>query len=127
MVDEVFWCPKTRTVTGKKEIAEDEWFYKCHFLDVGIMPGTLQTEAILQATVAAYCHDQDIHAKQCLVNKIIVNFTHKIEGRGVLTVMSQIKAEEKGLISANATLYFNKTKTAIGSVRFLLQGSLRVR
>ncbi|MDC1120383.1 FabA/FabZ family ACP-dehydratase [Alphaproteobacteria bacterium] len=127
MVDEVVWCPKKRTATGKKEITENEWFYKCHFLDGGVMPGTLQTEAILQTTVAACCLDLYTDAKQCLVNKIIMNFTHKIESRGILTIKSQIEAEKNGLICANSTLHFNKTKTATGSIRFLLQGSLGVR
>ena len=38
---------------GRKLLKQDEWFFKSHFTDVEpVMPGTLQTECMLQTIIA---------------------------------------------------------------------------
>ena len=120
MVESIAWSQKNRISIGCQNIKSDSWFYKCHFVDEGIMPGTLQTEMMLQTIVAPICHDYGFTAKKCLVNKSTVNFLNKIQGQGKLSVKAEITAEVNGLINAKTTLHFNSAKIANGSFRFIL-------
>ena len=49
---------------GSKYLNNDEWFYKSHFTDEPIMPGTLQIEAMLQTVVAIIYCDPNMKSKK---------------------------------------------------------------
>ena len=63
MLDKIINLTNGKSAIGIKKITKDEWFYKCHFLDHPIMPGALQTEAMLQTVVMIYCHHKKIIIK----------------------------------------------------------------
>jgi 3-hydroxymyristoyl/3-hydroxydecanoyl-(acyl carrier protein) dehydratase len=114
------------TATGRKRLAEDAWFYACHFVDEPVMPGVLQAEAMLQTIVATACDHLGIGAKDCLINKSSVNFFRKIAGSGDLRVDAAVKIEQSGFITAKAALHFDGNKAADGSFRYLLPGKVKL-
>lgn len=112
---------------GIKTINQNEWFYKCHFLTESIMPGVLQTEAMLQTLVTIFCHYKEIKAKQCLINKSSTNFIETISGPGKIMIYGNLSDEKNGLVSGKASLFFNKKKASEGTFRFLMPGKFVVK
>ena len=125
-VERVQWDVSTRTARSATFIDESIWFYKCHFIDEPMMPGVLQTEAMLQTIVTALCVEHKINAKHCLVNKSSVDFFDKIQGKGVIDIIAQLSIERSGIISATAVLNFNGHKTASGSFRFIIPARFKI-
>ena len=119
MIDSVFWSSHERTAVGVKVISENDWFYKCHFINDPVMPGVLQTEVMLQTLTATICAKLKINAKDCLINKSSVNFFKKITGNGTLTATVEVGAEYHGIITGKAVIDFNGQKACTGAFRFL--------
>ena len=46
MIDEVKNIIPGKSGDGYKHLKKNSWFYKCHFVNEPIMPGTLQIESI---------------------------------------------------------------------------------
>ena len=51
MIDKIVDISDLKSATGKKIINKNSWFFKCHFIDQPMMPGTLIEEAMLQTIV----------------------------------------------------------------------------
>lgn len=126
LVDRAILGTDSNFVEGFLPVNEAMWFYKCHFSDVGIMPGTLQTEVMLQTIVTFVCYRHSIDAKMCLINKASVNFLDAIQGRGLVSVTAEVSNDVNGLVSAKATLCFDKQQKALGSFRFVLPSTFNV-
>ena len=52
MVDSINNILNLKSATGIKIIKKNSWFFKCHFINQPMMPGTLIEEAMLQTIVA---------------------------------------------------------------------------
>lgn len=124
LLDGVAISRDTLTATGCKRLCNDAWFYTCHFVDEPVMPGVLQCEVMLQTIVTTACDRLGIGAKDCLINKSVVNFFSKIAGAGDLSVVAELKIERSGFITAKAALNFNGIKAADGSFRYILPGKI---
>ena len=126
MLDSVEWINATSTVVGTKQLDSSMWFYQCHFVDDPVMPGVLQTEAMLQTIVTALCLKHQTQAKYCLINKSTVNFFDKIQGSGLLQVTANVDPEKVGMTAARASLHFNDRRVASGDFRYIRKNILNI-
>jgi 3-hydroxyacyl-[acyl-carrier-protein] dehydratase len=126
MIDTLEFSSNGSTARGTKTISENDWFYKCHFVDDPVMPGVLQTEVMLQTFTAAVCEQSKTHAKDCLVNKISVNFLRKATGSGILIATVEFLSGDHGITTGKARLEFNGKKTCTASFRFVLPSQLTI-
>ena len=67
LLDKVEKIIPGKTGTGVKVLKEDEWFFKCHLIDEPMMPGTLQTEAMLQTIISLIYFSSSNEEKNCLI------------------------------------------------------------
>ena len=52
MVDSIMKIKSLNSATGLKKVTKNSWFFKCHFIDQPMMPGTLIQESMLQTIIA---------------------------------------------------------------------------
>ena len=81
MIDKVYDIIPGKSGLGIKTLSNISWFYKCHFIDSPVMPGTLQQEAMLQ-TVIAVISDKDLK-NEIICSKSSCNFYSKIENEEI--------------------------------------------
>ena len=112
---------------GKKRISLKDWFFKSHFLNEPVMPGSLQIEAMLQTIVLIVYKNSVSNFDRCLITKTKSNFYSKIDKAGELKIDAQIIKNEKNFIEAKATIFFKKRKVSDGFFRFVKSGKLPIR
>ena len=95
---------------GFKKLKKNDWYFKSHFVNEPIMPGTLQIEAMLQTIVAIVYLDKTYKFKKSLITKTSVNFFSKIDKPGLLNIRARIIKNYKLAFEAKAEVYFNKKK-----------------
>lgn len=117
MIDELKILKSNNLSHGFKTIKSNEWFYKCHFLDDPVMPGTLQVEAMLQTIVSTLYISEKIIGQKYLITKSNTNFYKKISGDGKLLVKSRIIYKKNGAAHATTISYFNKKKVNEGNFK----------
>ena len=111
---------------GRKLLKQDEWFFKSHFTDEPVMPGTLQTECMLQTIIAVAMSGTPSEKNNHLVVKSSVNFFSTITYSGSIKVKANITGVGKGSFQADAELVFEDSLIANGKFRFVLPGSLEI-
>lgn len=126
MVDEVYNIIPTKSGTGLKKITQNDWFYKCHFIDEPVMPGTLQVEAMLQTIVAIIYSSPIPEDKNCFITKSSSNFFSKICEEGNLQINAEILSNNRGAIEAKANIFFNNIKVSDGSFKFFNPNKLKI-
>lgn len=127
MIDKLEFENNGLSGVGKKTISKDEWFYKCHFLNDPVMPGTLQTEAMLQTIVSIFCATNELKAKDCLINKVSSSFFKPISGQGNIQITCKSNQEKSGVFLANAVLLFSEQKISEGSFRFIIPKKFKIK
>ena len=126
MINKVIVSKQGISGLGYKILKKKEWFFKSHFLNDPMMPGTLQTEAMLQTIVAIMSINKKKNEKNPLIVKSNVNFYRKISGNGKITINAKIVKNNSGAIEAKSELFFKNKKTASGSFRFLEVNKFKV-
>ena len=104
--------------TGVKVLKENEWFFKCHLIGEPMMPGTLQTEAMLQTIISIVYFSSSKEKKKFLITKSSTNFFSKINEKGKIIINAEILNNRDGAIEAKATVFFNKKKESDGQFKF---------
>ena len=104
--------------TGVKVLKENEWFFKCHLIGEPMMPGTLQTEAMLQTIISIVYFSSSKEKKNFLITKFSTNFFSKINKKGKIIINAEILNNRDGAIEAKATIFFNKKKVCGGLFKF---------
>ena len=120
MIDNVKNIIPLKSGTGIKIIKKNEWFFKCHLTNNPLMPGTLQTEAMLQSIISVINFKKE-HSL-FLVTKLKTNFYSKINKSGIMNIKVTILKENRGILEAKSIIYFNKKKTAEGIFNFVKPG-----
>lgn len=120
IIDNVINIIPFKSGTGIKKIKKNEWFFKCHLINNPLMPGTLQTEAMLQSIISVINFGKK-HSL-FLVTKSQTSFYSKINTSGIMNVDVVILRSNKGILEAKSTIYFNKKKTAQGKFNFIKPG-----
>ena len=126
MIDEVKNIIPCESGYGYKYLNNNNWFYKCHFVDDPVMPGTLQIESMLQTIVSIIYCDNNLKTRNCLVIKSSANFYSKINRSGQLKINAQITKKSKGAIQAKASISFYRKIVANGLFRFIIPENLEI-
>ena len=111
---------------GLKFLKNDEWFFASHFTDQPVMPGTLQTECMLQTIIAVLLSATPSEKNKYLIVKSSVNFFSKITHHGSIQVIANITGYSKGGFQAEAELNFENSLICNGKFRFVLPGGLEI-
>lgn len=126
MIDRVINLLPGKSGIGIKNISGESWFYKSHFIDEPVMPGTLQVEAMLQTIVAIIYSSSDLKYKNCLITKSSTNFYSKINTDGELKIEAKIIKNERGAIEAKANVFFNDKKSSDGLFKYFNPEELKI-
>ncbi len=126
MIDKAYNIIPGKSGLGIKILSEDSWFYKCHFVDSPVMPGTLQVEAMLQTVIAVIYCSANLEDKNCLITKSSSNFYSKVEKEGELKINAEILNNNRGAIEAKANIVFNELKVSDGSFKFFNPNKLKI-
>ena len=86
MIDSVKNILDLRSATGIKKIDKNSWFFKCHFINQPMMPGTLIEESILQTIVATLYSNKKFENKKCLITSCKTNFYSKVNKPTTLVI-----------------------------------------
>ena len=127
MIDKIVNLIPGQSGTAIKNIGKEEWFYKSHFTDEPVMPGTLQVEAMLQTIVAIVYSNPDMkNKKNCLITKAATNFYPKINAVGELKIEAKIVKNDRGAIEAKAIVFFNNKKSSDGLYKYFNPEMLKI-
>lgn len=126
MLDQVSNISPEKSGIGKKTLKNDEWFFSCHFINEPVMPGTLQTEAMLQTAVSIIYASEDVMKKECLIVKSSSNFFLKIEKPGEIVIKANVSLGQKGGAEAKTKLYYNSKLASDGNFKFIIPERLNI-
>ena len=114
MVDNIKNILNLKSATGIKKVNKNSWFFKCHFINQQIMPGTLIEEAMLQTIVATLYSSKKFKDKICLITSSKTNFYSKVDKPTILNIDIKILKITK-LKVETAAIIKNHTNTKIAS------------
>ena len=121
MVDNVKNILSLKSATGIKEVNKNSWFFKCHFINKPIMPGTLMEEAMLQTIVATLYSSKKFKDKICLITSSKTNFFSKVDKPTVLSINIKILSITKLKVEATAIIKNHKNiKIASGNYNYFI-------
>ena len=121
MIDSIRNILSLKSATGIKVIKKNSWFFKCHFIDQPMMPGTLIEEAILQTIVAMLYSNKEFKDKVCLITSSKTNFYSKVEKPTILNIDIKILNITKLKVETSATVKnHKKIKIASGNYKYFI-------
>jgi len=121
MVDKIKNIISLKSATGIKIITKNSWFFKCHFTNDPIMPGTLIEEAMLQTIVSTLYSSKKFNDKICLITSTKTNFYAKIKKSTILNIHIKILAIKKLRIQTSGIVKdSNNTKIASGNYNYFI-------
>ena len=121
MVDNVKNILSLKSATGIKEVNKNSWFFKCHFINQPMMPGTLIEEAILQTIVATLYSNKKFKDKICLITSCKTNFYSKVDKPTILNIDIKILKITKLKIETAAIIKNHKNiKIASGNYNYFI-------
>jgi 3-hydroxyacyl-[acyl-carrier-protein] dehydratase len=121
MVDEIKNILNLKSATGIKKITRNSWFFKCHFINEPMMPGTLIEESMLQTIVALLYSSKKFNGKMCLITSAKTNFYFKIKKPTVLNIhikilkITKLKVETSGVVKG-----YKNIKIASGNYNYFI-------
>jgi len=74
MIDKVHKLKALKSGLGIKQINKNSWFFKCHFINSPLMPGTLIQESMLQTIVSIIYSHKKFKNKICLITSSLLIF-----------------------------------------------------
>lgn len=107
MIDRIEYIQELRSSKGLKKITKNSWFFKCHFINKPMMPGTLLEEAMLQTIVATVYSSKKFKNKICLITSSKTNFYSKIDKPTTLIInikilkITRLKVETSAIIKSH--------------------------
>jgi 3-hydroxymyristoyl/3-hydroxydecanoyl-(acyl carrier protein) dehydratase len=119
MVDSVKVDKKKKKAVGKKKFNNKVWFFKDHFINEPVMPGSLQIEAMLQTTVSMLYLLKGNNNNKILISKETTTFFNKINCEGQLDIESEITCQKKGLIEVKSQIQFKKKMISESIFRYV--------
>ncbi|MDC0980585.1 hypothetical protein OAR14_00470 [bacterium] len=112
---------------AEKIITKNDWYFKSHFLNNPIFPGTLQTEAMLQSIIIILNIKNKFAKKNYMITKINTNHFSSIKGEGKLKILSKIISHRRGAIEAISNIQFNKENVSEGKFKFFCPSDLIIK
>ena len=121
MVDNVKNILSLKSATGIKEVNKNSWFFKCHFINQPMMPGTLIQETMLQTIIATLYSSKRFKDKICLITSSKTNFFSKVDKPTVLNINIQILKITKLKVETTAIVKNHKNiKIASGNYNYFI-------
>ena len=121
MIDSIVVISDLKSAIGKKKINKNSWFFKCHFINQPIMPGTLIEEAMLQTIVATLYSNKKFKNKICLITSCRTNFYSKVDLPTTLSINIKISKITKLKVETNAVVKNHKNiKIASGNYNYFI-------
>ena len=121
MVDNIKNIKNLESATGIKKINKNSWFFKCHFTDQPMMPGTLIEETMLQTIVATLYLSKKFKDKVCLITSSKTNFYSKVDKPTTLKIEIKILRITKLKVETNAIITNHKNiKIASGKYNYFI-------
>lgn len=121
MVDSLEKIKSLKSATGVKKVTRNSWFFKCHFIDQPMMPGTLIQESMLQTIIATLHTSQKFKDKIFLIISSKTNFYSKVDKPTVLKIDIKILKIRKSIIETFVVVSNNKNiKIATGNYKHFI-------
>jgi len=121
MVDNIKNIFNLKSATGIKIVNKNSWFFKCHFTNQPMMPGTLIQEAMLQTIIATLYLSKRFKDKICLITSSKTNFFSKVDKPTVLNINIQILKITKLKVVTTAIVKNHKNiKIASGNYNYFI-------
>ena len=121
MIDSIKNISNLKSATGIKEINKNSWFFKCHFTNQPMMPGTLIQETMLQTIIATLYSSKRFKDKICLITSSKTNFFSKVDKPTVLNINIQILKITKLKVETTAIVKNHKNiKIASGNYNYFI-------
>jgi 3-hydroxyacyl-[acyl-carrier-protein] dehydratase len=128
MIDEAVEVLPMQSAHAIKAISATEWFMQCHLKAAPVMPGTLQTEAMLQTFVLQIYLAKCRPESHCFVRSYDTTLFRKIscEDSGILHAETFVTSCRRGLVKGTASLTFNGNFIASANITMVLPEELPV-
>lgn len=126
MLDKVTNFKRNKSCIGHKKVKLKDWFFKSHFIDEPVMPGTLQIEAMLQTTVYLIYKSLNKVNERCIITNISTRLQNKINKTGNLKIYSKIIKIKKGTFQCESFILFNKKMTCSGKFFFIIPSKFKI-
>jgi len=121
MIDNVKKIIPLKSGVGAKKINKKLWFFKCHFTDKPMMPGSLIQESMLQTVVSILYSSKKFDKKICLIISAKTNFFSKVCEKTVLKINVKITKITKTKVEAISDVYnSNGLKIANGLFKYFI-------
>ena len=121
MVDNIKNIKNLKSAIGIKKVDKSSWFFKCHFTDQPMMPGTLIEEAMLQTIVATLYSSKKFEDRVCLITSSKTNFYSKVDKPTILKIEIKILRITKLKVETNAIIKNHKNiKIASGKYNYFI-------
>ncbi len=121
MVDSIMKIKSLNSATGLKKVTKNSWFFKCHFIDQPMMPGTLIQESMLQTIIATLHTSQKFKDKIFLIISSKTNFYSKVDKPAILKIDIKILKIRKSIIETFVVVSNNKNiKIATGNFKHFI-------
>ena len=121
MVDNIKNIVSLKSATGIKKVSKNSWFFKCHFTDQPMMPGTLIQESILQTIIATLYSSKKFKERICLITSSNTKFYSKVDKPTILNIKIKILKITKLKIEASAVVVdYKNVKIASGNYKYFI-------
>lgn len=121
MVDNIKNILNLKSATGIKKVNKNSWFFKCHFINQPMMPGTLIEEAMLQTIVATLYSSKKFKDKICLITSSKTNFYSKVDKPTILNIGIKVLKITKLKVETTAIVKNHKNiKIASGNYNYFI-------
>jgi 3-hydroxyacyl-[acyl-carrier-protein] dehydratase len=107
MIDELIDFVPMMSAHTVKYFNSDEWFMKCHLVSAPVMPGTLQTELMLQTFAILVYLSSGQPTRRGLLRGFDTTCFHKLEPKDsgrVLHAVATIVDNKRGIVKGNAVI-----------------------
>ena len=121
MVDNIKNIVNLKSATGIKKVSKNSWFFKCHFTNQPMMPGTLIQEAMLQTIIATLYTSKKFKDRICLITSSKTNFFSKVDKPMILNIDIKILKITKLKLETIAEVTNNENiKIANGNFKYFI-------
>ena len=121
MVDNIKNILNLKSATGIKKVNKNSWFFKCHFINQPMMPGTLIEETMLQTIVATLYSSKKFKDKIFLITSSKTNFYSKVDKPTILNIdikilkITKLKVETTAIVKNHENI-----KIASGNYNYFI-------
>ena len=121
MINSVKKIVPLKSGLGICKIKNNSWFFKSHFINDPVMPGTLVQESMLQTIVSILYSNKKFKNKICLIIHANTSFFSKVTTQNTLNIKVKIKKITKTKIEAFAEVHDSrKIKIASGLFKYFI-------